>query len=91
MYLRQLGSTEFKTHLTGDEYIDFSSSVDKVENAATLLKSAFIADGVRGDAIEIALRAQVDKYFGNQKHLGGHCRRIGFQRVAFEAFRYNPK
>ena len=76
----------------GDEYIDFSSSVDQVETAAALMKSAFICDdNVHWDAVEVALRAQVNMYFESQKHLGGNCQRIRFQRVALVASRYNPR
>ena len=89
MYLRQLGFTKFQTYLMGEEYIDFSSNVDKVGTAATLMKSAFTLDDISSDAIEVALRAQVDKYFESQKHLGGNCQRIGFQRVALVASRDN--
>ena len=89
MHLRQLGFTEFQTHTVGEEYIDFSSSTDKVADAAALLRSAFICEDARLEAIEVALRAQVDKYFESQKHLGGNCQRIGFQRVALVATRSN--
>ena len=89
MHLRQLGFTKFQTHIVSEEYIDFSSSTDKVADAAALLRSAFICEDARLEAIEVALRAQVDKYFESQKHLGGHCQRIGFQRVALVATRSN--
>lgn len=87
IHLRELGFTKFETHLVGEEYIDFSSSVDKVGAAAALMKSAFICDDAHLDAIEVALRAQVYKYFESQKHLGGNRQRIGFQRVALVASR----
>ncbi|KAL8723577.1 MAG: hypothetical protein Q9181_007254, partial [Wetmoreana brouardii] len=58
--LRQLGYTEFETHLVGDEYIEFPSTADKPRVAATLLKSAFNARGIHGDVVEAALGAQVE-------------------------------
>ncbi|KAI4236579.1 MAG: hypothetical protein L6R40_006135 [Gallowayella cf. fulva] len=90
-YLGQLGFTQFQTHILDDEYIDFASSVDRVGDAAKLLRTAFIVKGANGDAIEAALRAQIDRYFENQEHLGGHGERIGFQRVALKASRYNVR
>ncbi|KAL8881129.1 MAG: hypothetical protein Q9198_001607 [Flavoplaca austrocitrina] len=87
--LRQLGFKSFQIVPIGDEYIDFSSMADSVGAAVKLLRNAFTAGNVHGEAIEIALRAQVHRYFENQKHLGGSHQRIGFQRVALKASRHN--
>lgn len=87
--LRQLGFKIFQAVPIGDEYIEFSSMVDTVGAAAKLLRNAFIAEIVHGEAIEVAPRAQVHRYLENQKHLGGSHQRIAFQRVALKASRHD--
>ena len=89
--LRQLGFKVFQAVPIGDEYIDFSSMADTVGAAAKLLRSVFIAESVHGEAIEVALRAQVHRYLENQKHLGGSHQRIGFQRVALKASKHDAE
>ena len=90
--LQSIGYTDFQTHLLGDEYLDFSSSSNVVEDAISLLIQAFPADQQqpgRG-TIMLLLNAQLERYFASQKHCGGHADRIGFQRVIMIARREGP-
>ena len=86
--LQSTGYTHLQTHLLGDEYLDFSSSKNVIENAIDLLIQAFPANQEPGlDTIKLLMKAQLEKYFANQKHCGGHADRIGFQRVVLIARR----
>ena len=83
--LRSAGYTNFKTHLLGDEYLDFSSSEDVIEDAVGLLMQAFPIDQQQRGRER--LNAELERYFANQKHCGGRADRIGFQRVGMVARR----
>ncbi|CAF9935586.1 MAG: hypothetical protein HETSPECPRED_009833 [Heterodermia speciosa] len=90
--LQSTGYTDCRTHLLGDEYIDFSSSKYVTEDAIKLFIQAFPVDqqNPRRETIMLLLKAQLEKYFANQKHCGGHTDRIGFQRVVLIARREGP-
>ena len=87
--LQSTGYTDCKIHLLGDEYLDFSSSKNTIKDATDRLTQAFPADQQQPgrETIQLLLNAQLEKYFANQKHCGGHADRIGFQRVVLIARR----
>ena len=86
---RSKGYTNLQTSLLGNEYLDFSSSKTIIEDATKLSMQAFTAHQNKPlrQAVKLALSAQLERYFANQKSFGGREDRIGFQRVVLIARR----
>ena len=85
--LQSDGYQRLHTSILGDEFLDFSRSQDVIEDLTQLIRQVFKAHEHTSlsQAIELGVRAQVERYLANQQNFGNPSDRLGYQRVVLIA------
>lgn len=90
--VKQLQSAGFKNlqiSLLGDEFLNFAQSTNIIEDISQLAMQAFAAHQktLMWQALDLAVKARLERYLANMKNFENRADGIGFQRVVVIARR----